>query len=59
MSLTCPHTGAGRTKSVFDIFREDVVGDVGSTAVENSFLEVGELVLLIPTRYFLNKVCMW
>ena len=38
--MYCDLTGAGRTKSVFDIFREDVVGDVESTPVENTFLEV-------------------
>ena len=32
--------GAGRTKSVFDIFREDIASDLTSTAVENQFLEV-------------------
>ncbi|CAI8022690.1 Endothelin-converting enzyme 1 [Geodia barretti] len=31
--------GAGRTKSVFDIFREDVANDVETTALENTFLE--------------------
>jgi hypothetical protein len=31
--------GAGRTKSVFDIFREDIATDLATTAVENTFLE--------------------
>ena len=33
-------SGAGRTRSVFDIFREDVVTSVDSTPVENTFVEV-------------------
>ena len=32
--------GSGRTKSVFDIFREDITSDVTAAAVENKFLEV-------------------
>ena len=43
-------TGAGRTKSVFDIFREDVVNDVESTPVENTFLEVWGSHIVIPAH---------
>ena len=31
---------AGRTKSVFDVFREDISTAVTSNAVENTFFEV-------------------
>ena len=38
---TTPTTpGSGRTKSVFDIFREDITSDVTAAAEENKFLEV-------------------
>ena len=40
-NMLCLLTGAGRTKSVFDIFREDVVNDVESTPVENTSLRCG------------------
>lgn len=40
------NSGNGRTSSVFDIFREDLVNDVDSTLEENNFVEV----------YFYNAV---
>ena len=49
--ICCVPTGAGRTKSVFDIFREDVANDVETTALENTFLEVwGESHVVVPAH---------
>lgn len=36
--LPCPL--GGRTKSVFDIFREDITSDLTDTPKENAFVEV-------------------